>query len=640
MKVRPGREHVSRLRGPVLALDKRIASWAAVFALFLAVTYAVYWWSMRSGIDNLRETGAQRLKVYVGSLESVLGKYGYLPRTLELNKDVFRLLQHPGDPELVAAVNEYLEQVNRQAMSSAIYILDLNGVALASSNWSQPHSFVGVDLSSRPYVQDVLHSASGKFYGIGTTSNEAGYYFAHGIFRGGELVGVAAVKVSLEKLEKTWSEGGDKVLLADENNVIFLSSVQQLKYKTIDYLSQRTVDHLNDTHQYYKQNLKPLKVTDIEVFSDGSRIVSVQDGLSAGTPRNLFASTLLTQARTPLEPEWRFILLSDLSKVRRIARATSAFAAVMFGFLMFLFLYLRQRQLAVSQSLAAKEALQRAYENLELMVAERTAELKATMQNLTQEIAERRQAQQALQTAQDELIQAGKMAVLGQMSAGITHELNQPLTALRTMSDNALVLLERGCLDEAGKNLVIISQTVDRMGAITRQLKLFSRKSTSALTSVSIRGAISNALFLVDRRVRIENVTVKQTIPDGDVLVAGDSIRLEQVLVNLFTNALDSMANSTHRCLAVEAWREGERVFVSVMDSGAGISDDVLQHLFEPFFTTKEQGVGLGLGLVISAQIMREFGGALSGRNGAEKGAVFTMELHAAAADEIEVKHA
>lgn len=633
MRIQPIKNLLSRLRES----DKKMIGRLLVFALFLGVTYGVYNWSIRNGINGLRETGTHRLEVYVTSLESVLAKYDYLPKTLELNKDVLRLLQNPHDPHMVGAVNHYLEQVNEQAKSNTIYILDLNGVAVASSNWNKPNSFVGVDLAFRPYVKDALHQTPGRFYAIGTTSNEAGYYFAHGIYSNGKILGVATVKVSLEKLEKTWVQGAEKVMLVDENNVIFLSSVPALKYKTLGRLSQKTLDRLNYTHQYYKQKLEPIHFIDTENFYDGTRVVSIAQDAAEPGAANPTGSDLLTQGRTLLQPNWRFILLSDLSKVKKNARAASAFAAVLFGFLMFLCLYLRQRQMAILQSVAAKEALQHAYENLELMVAERTSELHSTTKELSQEIAERRQAQQALQTTQDELIQAGKMAVLGQMSAGITHELNQPLTALRTMSDNALVLLERGHFDQARKNLFTISEIVDRMGTITRQLKIFARKSTSILTVVSLRNAVTNALFLVERRLQLENVRVTQAIPDEDVFALGDNNRLEQVLVNLFANALDSMANTANPCLTVTVQADAERVVIAVMDNGPGIPDQVVAHLFEPFFTTKEQGAGLGLGLVISAQIVREFGGILSGQNSSEGGAVFSVELRAAGQ---ELKHA
>ena len=618
------------LRGP----NRRLLARGGVVVCFVIVTYGCYFLSMRSGVGSLRDSAKQRLEVYESSLDSILGKYDYLPKTLELNKDVLNVLRNPGDPAMVDIVNRYLEQVNQQAKSSAIYLLDLHGVTLAASNWNQPTSFVGVDLRFRPYFRDALNRSPGRFYAIGTTSNEAGYYFAHGIFRNGKMLGVAAVKVSLEKLESAWTQGVDQIMLVDENNVIFLSSISSLKYKTLGTLPRTTIDRLNYTRQYYQQRLTPVQLADKENYSVGARIVAFAQDQSQPEEAGFSGGGLLTESSTASQPKWRFLLLSDLGKVELHALAAGATAAATFGFLTFLLLYLRQRQVAIVQSIAAKEALQQAYENLELMVAERTSELKSTTHELTQEIVERRQAQQALQTTQDELIQAGKMAVLGQMSAGITHELNQPLTALRTMADNAVILLERGRIDDAKGNLITISDLVLRMGAITRQLKVSARKSTSVLKPVSIRSAVKNALFLIERQLQFGRVRIKQCIPGGDVHAMGDCNRLEQVLVNLFNNALDSMAQTSAPCLMVDVRGEGGRVFIRVKDNGTGMSDEVARHLFEPFFTTKEQGAGLGLGLVISAQIVREFGGVLSGKNATDGGAEFTVELQAAGTGE------
>ena len=667
-----------------------IFAWSVLLLCSLVVVVGCYFWSLRAGMDTLRETGLQRLDVYVASVDNALEKYDYLPKTLELNRQITALLESPHDPARIKAVNIYLEQVNEQAKSSVIYILDINGIAVASSNWNKTTSFVGADLAFRPYVQAALHQNPGRFYAIGTISNEAGYYFAHGIYHNGQLLGVATVKVSLEKLEKNWVQGVDNVILVDENNIIVLSSAPLLKYKTLDNLQPQLSAHLEQTHQYDNQTLESLQWKDDEVFEDGTRVVSLNfpaiepesahasqnNGTDAGNSLNNVAPNrvtpkkveLLAQTKTLALPKWRFILLSDLNRIKKSARATSAFAAVVMGFLIILFLYLRQRHLAAIQSSLSKENLQRAYDNLERMVQERTSALNATTLELTQEIRDKHQTQLALQMTQNELIQSSKMAVLGQMSAGITHELNQPLTALRTMSDNAMVLLDRGNTEEVRNNLAIIADIVNRMGMIIRQLKVFARKSPATLTPVSLRRVIDNALFLVERRLLQEQVQVVITMTNRgaqtdhnnsgqtaapetalteDVYALGDANRIEQVLVNLFVNALDSMLNSEVRCLTLNVIRrtEGqgeqtqERVFITVRDTGTGISDEVIQHLFEPFFTTKPQGVGLGLGLVISAQIVGEFGGILTGKNVAESGlgqsmtesgAVFTVELAAA----------
>jgi two-component system C4-dicarboxylate transport sensor histidine kinase DctB len=239
----------------------------------------------------------------------------------------------------------------------------------------------------------------------------------------------------------------------------------------------------------------------------------------------------------------------------------------------------------------------------------------------------RRVAEEKLRRAQSELVQAGKMAVLGQMAAGMTHELNQPLTALRTMSDNAQVLIERGRLEEAKGNLATISQLVGRMGALTGQLRQFARKSDASFTAVPVTASITAALFLVERRVEQERVNFQMVVRDQDVYALCDSNRLEQVLVNLFTNALDAMADSATRQLTVNVLRANGRAQIVVTDTGPGVPEEIRAHLFEPFFTTKPQGKGLGLGLAISEQIVREFGGELRAEAPDAGGARFVIVL-------------
>ena len=615
-------------QGAAQLSGRQSMAWALVLAGFLLVVYLVYFWTERIAIGKLQAGGAQRLEVYVSSLENALEKYDFLPKTLELNKDVIRLLQTPDDPALVASVNQYLEQMNAQAKSTAIYITDLNGYTHAASNWRGKDSFVGDNVSFRPYAQDALRGTPGRFYGVGTTKLEPGYFFAHGIYQGGKMLGLATVKVNIENLEKRWVQGADKVMLADEHGVIFLTSVPAWKYKTLAPLAPEIGALLAQTRQYYSHRLEPIPFLSDRLLGNGARVITVRDQALQGAVVKT-SSSVMTQLQLKSPRNWQFIYLSDLTQARSSAQAAAAFSCVVLGFFVLLFFYLRQRRQALAHKLRAKEQLQYAYDNLEAMVAERTSELNAMTQSLSQEIAVRSQAEQKLHLTQNELFQAGKMAVLGQMSASITHELNQPLTALRTMSDNAVILLERGRLDDAKKNLATISQIAARMGAITGQLKVFARKSTTSLTSVSIPTAIGNALFLVERRLQVENVRFVQNLPGGDdVFALCESNRLEQVLVNLFANALDSMAGCAVRALTVDVLREDDKILVCVGDSGPGLSDEVRERLFEPFFTTKPQGVGLGLGLAISEQITRQFGGLLRADNGPGGGARFIIELN------------
>jgi two-component system C4-dicarboxylate transport sensor histidine kinase DctB len=615
------RQHLLRL--PVLIL---------VFAVLVAgASLFIYRYSLTLGLADLQATGRHRLDLYATSLEREIDKYAYFPTTLGLERDVLQLLTtpNPGRAQL-ELVNHYLEQLNERAGSLSIYILDRKGKVLAASNWRRADSFVGEDLSFRPYFREAMDKGNGRFFGIGTTRGEPGYYLSSALTDNHGTLGVAVVKVGLRQLEKSWSTVEAPALVSDENGVVILASVPGWKFTTLRQLDDATRRAFDHTQQYNRQALHPLGVVELEELEHGARLVRLPKTEPKMVSMFPIAGTFIAQTQPLPGTPWNITVFSPQEQVRRNASDRAALAGAGAAFLFILALMLNERRRHLKDRLAAQEALQKANDELERKVAERTADLQSANTRLQQEVTERTQAERTLRAAQDELVQAGKLAVIGQLAAGIAHELNQPLAALRTLSGNARKFMARGNQETASSNLERIDQLVDRMGSLTAQLKSFARKSSGTPQAVPVRRAVDNALFLLEQRLKQARIVACIDLPAEDLRAWCDPNRLEQVLVNLAGNALDAMEGLPDQALDISARRAGERILIQVRDRGPGIADEARTRLFEPFFTTKEAGSGLGLGLAISAGIIADFGGSLSGDNHPEGGAVFTLELPAA----------
>jgi len=586
----------------------------AILALALALSLVGFKVSEGTSIDRLAERGRQRLDLYETSLEREIDKYAFFPATLGLERDVVDLLVNGGE-EQTRRINRYLAELNKRAGSLSIYVLDSRGHVVATSNWDQPDSFIGEDLSYRPYFHDAMAKRTGRFFGIGTTRGEPGYYLSSPILVDDHSVGVAVVKVSLEQLEKSWSTVEAPVLVADENGVVILASVPSWKFTTVTPLTEERRKELAQSLHYNARPLPPLGLQSQGlVGSDKAEIVQLVRPAAEASQTFPVSGLFLSQSEPLRGTDWRLTVLSPFGDLRTMAWLNAALAAAAGVILCIAMIALYLRRVRLSERLRAREALQRAHDELERKVEERTRTLKE---------------------AQDELVHAGKLAVIGQMSAGLAHELNQPLAALHTLSDNAVKFMQRGLLEDAESNLTLISELVTHMGALTSQLKSFARKSTGAPRPVEVRHSMENALFFLDRRLSQRAIRPEIDVEPSDLAVLADANRLEQILVNLLANAIDAVEGIEMPRLRLSARRDGERVRIEVRDNGPGFGDSVHARLFEPFFTTKDSGGGLGLGLAISAGIARDFGGSLSAVSLDGGGALFVLDLPSAVASEI-----
>ncbi len=579
----------------------------------LALSLLLAWWLgeavRQSAMEELEAQGRQRLGLYLSSFRNHLEKHDYLPAVLARDRDVQTLLRSPDDPLLVDNVNQRLAHLNSAARTSVLYVMDTSGLTRAASNWTESTSFVGQNYGFRPYFKQAIAEDRGRYFAIGVTTGLPAFFFAGAVHNPDGISGVAVVRLDIEPLQESWEEAGETVLLVDEFGVVFLSSRPDWRFTTLQPLDAEARTILRETKKYGDIELRPLSLTESGHQWRGKTLM--ENG----------GRHYLRQEQPLSTYGWKMIYLSDVSPAdlqgRQAAFAALACCALLALSILFIRQY-RQRQQARE---AVAEAIRRARDELEIRVAERT-------EDLQKQVRERERAERVLRAAQDELVQAGKLAALGQMSAAIAHEINQPLTAISTFAAASKIYIERGDLTEVTANLSMIEGLTRRMAEITRHLKSFARKSSADRKPVAMCKVVEHALALLDSRLRLEQVVVRVQVPDR-ALVLADDIRLEQVLINLLRNACDAMTDSAARRLEITAEEQAGGWSVSIADTGIGISPEHMEHLFDPFFTTKQVGEGLGLGLAISHGIVHDFGGSLKAASAMGGGAIFTLWLPA-----------
>lgn len=447
---------------------------------------------------------------------------------------------------------------------------------------------------------------------------------------------MAVIKIGLDALEQTWPMLGAPALVADANQVVILSSQPQWRYTSLAPLpTERRVDlQLAQTYGALRLPLFPLSV-ELSVDEDSQEVQGLLRGdeakVSAALGQARGQADFMVLGRSLDGMDWRVLIFTSLAAVRHQALLDGIGGAVSVAFLLLLALYWAQRQRIERQKLGAKRQLEQANAELEQEVGRRTQELTDANTLLRKEVAEREQTEKTLRAAQNELVHAGKMAVLGQLAASITHELTQPLGGIRTLSGNAAEFMRRGNHGAAQENLSIVARLVDQMARIIDPLKSFSRKSSSRPEATDVGRIVEQALFLFQLRLRHEQVETDNRCEPGRWIAWCDANRLEQVLVNLVGNALDAMRDAPRKTLQITAELRPDQVppaiAIQVQDTGKGLSEADFAHLFEPFYTTKATGAGLGLGLVICRDIAAEFKGGLTAHNAPGAGACFTLTV-------------
>ncbi|MCW8885985.1 MAG: PAS domain S-box protein [Motiliproteus sp.] len=725
----------------------------AVVALFSLTLWQVSTLVRSTELEKLHTMIDSNLGRYAVSLGNELDKFRSLPELLSTNPDLAEALNGSDDLVRLHYLSIYLEETARITGASDVYLMAQDGTTIASSNWQQVNSFVGRNFNYRPYFKQALSGNPGRYFALGTTSKKRGYYFSHPVTVEELIIGVVVVKIDLNDIEEQWSDPLVDLLVTDIDDVVFISTRPEWKFKTLEPLSDQDLKRIVDSRRYVNQELASLPIVQRQDYSQRAKLITVveKDASAPATLRGLSGSDYMLMHKAMPEAELNIVAMAKLTPVKHQVWNSVVIAGFIFLILLLLtsFLVLQRKivnerarfKQQATKVLEANEArvraiidntqaglialdsqgriesfnptagalfdyqleevsgcyfsqlinqedrslywrlithpeqlqpglqapiietrgqrkdgspfpieltigqmedqgerkfiatihditerkeyeehLRQARDELEHRVAERTDDLQTANDRLRNEIQEH-------ERTQNELIQTAKMAVLGQLSAGINHELNQPLTAIRAYADNARSFLQLEKTQTAIENLTEISGLTERMAKIIAPLKVFSRKTSGQAETISLRSVRDGAMSILYGRLDKEVVTVSWPEALDDLYVLGDMVRLEQVAVNLLSNAMQAMESQQDKRVEISCEVGDDLVVLKFRDSGPGLDPDEIDKVFEPFYTTKKVGEGLGLGLSISHRIVDSLGGRLSARNHPDGGAEFTMEL-------------
>ena len=578
------------------------AVWVAVALLAVLGAGALARRDAQSSVDRQAATAAA---LHGAVLRSELERVRAVPSVLAADPDLEALVTAPS-PERRALANAKLESLAREVRAAALYVLDAEGTALAASNWREPTSFVGSNYRFRPYFSDAVRDGEAAFFALGTVSGRPGLYLSRRIVdASGRLAGVIVAKIEFDALEAMWRRSEEPTWVTDATGVILITTVPDWRFRATRPLSPERRRTLAE------EQTAGAALSDLPFTAPDRGLIRLDRDVVPG--RYAHAVDAIPDLG------WTLHLLQPADQVMSravgaalvLAALATALLAALSGVL------LRRRQRAAVRAVEEEEARAR----LEHLVGERTAELSAANGRLRREIDERRRLERDRQDLEDKLVQANKLATLGQVVAGVAHEINQPMAAIRTHADTAGQYLTRADPEAAARSLNAIGRLTERVGAITEELRAFSRKTRSEVVAVDVARAVEGALLLVSARLREQGVEVHVDVAP-DLQVKAERNRLEQVVLNLLQNAAEALDGPGR--IELTARPEGRKVVLRVADDGPGLSPEVRDRLFTPFTTDKPQGVGLGL--VISRDIVAGFGGELT-HEPTEKGAAFRIVL-------------
>ncbi|WP_062562081.1 sensor histidine kinase [Paracoccus aminovorans] len=554
---------------------------AALLVLAAGTIWFTNAWLTARFSETTRVRTELRSALYTGNLLSELQRTSVVPLLLAR------------DPALISALtgNDFsgtsarLISAQKEIAAASIKLLDASGRVVGSTD----RNLIGTNYVQEPFFVEALRSKDTVFTVSPSPQGAYEFTYSRTVVADGRTLGVVVVGADLTRLVRSWAGISDAIAVTDSEGAIILATEPRWRGLTLpEALAVRSAP------------------------SSIARAFQVTADWAA-TPADAYVegrAVMQSETRIPFRG-WKMIAFTTYESVRERVNAVLAMVIMGFAILLAAVFYLLSRRARVESAAWMRES----------------ADLRALNMRLTREIAERERVQKELRVAEQTVQQSSKLAALGEMSAGVSHELNQPLAAMKTYLAGARLLLQRGRSEEALSSFQRIDDLIERMGAITRQLKSYARKGGEAFEPVDLRAALSSALVMMEPQLRQRTIRLQRNIPRYPVMVYCDRIRLEQIIINLLRNAVDAIKGLRDPAIEITVG-SGSHAFLSVRDNGPGVSD--LENLFEPFFTTKKPGEGTGLGLAISSGIAADFGGRLTAHNASDeggRGAVFELEL-------------
>tara|TARA_R110002012_G_scaffold264219_2_gene447526 strand:- start:12564 stop:14324 length:1761 start_codon:yes stop_codon:yes gene_type:complete len=559
-------------------------SWRVRLAVALLLVVAIATISITNKLltdrftESTRNRAELRIALYSGNLLAELRQNAIVPQLLSRDPALIEALTRADYSLSTQRLISFVEEIG----AASLVLYDIDGRTVAATDRNR----LGASHRSEAYFVDAIRSNSTVFSVIPRSTGGYRFFYSRRIQEGGTTLGVIAAEVDLQRFERAWAGISDAVIVTDSTGDIIMATEPRWRGLTeSEALSNQT----------------PQSAIERAIKATADWTALPPDAYLRGE------AVMRLSSRIPFRG-WRITSYTTYASVREKVNGVLALEVMGFAILLALTFYALSRRTAGRAALFQRES----------------AELRALNVALQREIAERKRVQQTLAVAEQTLEQSSKLAALGEMSAAVSHELNQPLAAMKTYLAGARLLMQRNRLEEALSSFGRIDDLIERMGAITRQLKSYARKGQQQFSPFEMGEALASALSMMEPQLRQRQVQINRILPDVPVQVMGDRMRIEQVLVNLLRNAIDATKSERNPKVDI-ILSAGETATLTVRDNGPGIED--LDALFEPFYTTKQPGDGVGLGLAISSGIVTDLGGRLTARNGQNGGAVFEMQL-------------